>query len=344
MTDEPDYQSVFNPSQAAYTPTETSAYGLAAIEDIRNKKDKAIGIGLDFMEDYFAPVRPGQVAGIVGQTSHYKSALLHLMEHAAAKQISDQGRTGEVVIHVSVEEGVEEQAFLEFARYSNEDAGKLARGEVNDWDELVKVSYKVSGVPIFRIGDSLARSKNMQTLHMSNIFTAISFIIQEFKVKPAMIAVDYLQALPKDIDGTSDDDSQRRLQVRRDAYRCRQMSTYFSAPVWVACQAKQVLATTVSEKGNPLMIPGMYDINESADVAQRFDRLISTWLPSRSYPIGTKLKIGQDDILVTDNLLFIKVNKQRGGLPAGRVFICEIDFRTNLIKPRVGNNVNLFGE
>jgi hypothetical protein len=69
-------------------------------------------------------------------------------------------------------------------------------------------------------------------------------------------------------------------------------------------------------------------------VSQRFDRLIATWLPARTYPIGTKLKVGQEEILVTDNLLFIKVNKQRGGLPAGRIFICEIDFSKNIIRPR----------
>ena len=335
MADETPYHDLFDPSKAAYTPSETSAYGLKAIEEIRDKKDKAINLGLEFMEEYFAPVRPGQVAGVVGQTSYYKSGLLHLIEHKAASQIRAQGREGEAVIHVSVEEGIEEQAFLEFARNSGEDAGKLANGEVRDWEELVKVSYKVADVPIFRIGDSLERSKHMQPLHMSNIFLAIAYVIEAFKVRPALISIDYLQALPKDVDIVKTaDDSQRRLQVRRDAYRCRQMSTYFSAPVWVACQAKQQLANVVSDKGNPLLIPGMYDINESADVSQRFDRLIATWLPARTYPIGTKLRVGQEDIIVTDNLLFIKVNKQRGGLPAGRIFICEIDFKTNNIFPR----------
>lgn len=337
MADENVYHEVFFPEKAAYTPSETSAYAVKAIIDIRDKKDRAIGVGLDFMEDYFAPVRPGQVAGIVGQTSHYKSGFLHHLEHKAAEQLLEQGRSGEAIIHVSLEEGIEEQAFLEFARRSGEDAGKLANGDVADWDNLIKISYDVSGIPIFRIGDSLERSKDIQTLNMTNIFTTIGFIIKEFNVKPALIALDYLQALPKDISVGGEDEAQRRLQVRRDAYKCRQMSTLFSSPVWVACQAKQQLGTVANDRGNQLLVPGMYDINESADVAQRFDRLLSLWLPARSYPIGTKLKLGREEIEVYENLLFIKVNKQRGGLPAGRIYISEIDFRTNEISIRQRN-------
>lgn len=327
MADHP-YSELFEPSNAVYTPSEVSAYGLELIESIRDRKDRAIGIGIPFLEDYFAPLVPGQVAGIVGQTSHYKSALLHLIEHKTAEQLVRQSRENEVVIHVSVEEGIEEQAFLEFARYGGEDAGKLARGIVSDWNNLVKVSYTIAGVPIFRIGDSIKRSEKVQQMHLSNVMKSIDFIQKEFKVTPAMITIDYLQALPLDSEYKSmDDDSQRRLQVRRDAYRIRQMSIRFNSPVWVACQAKQILANK-----DAVLIPGMYDIQESADVAQRFDRLIGVWLPARSYPVGTRLKIGGEEIQVTDDLFIIRVNKQRGGLPAGKIFVCRINYSNNSVE------------
>lgn len=329
-------QDTFEPKFASYTPPEVAAYGLEAVKSVHDNKDRALSIGIPGLQEYFAAVRPGQVAGVVGQTSHYKSGFLHYIEHSAARQIMENKREGEAIIHISAEEGIEEQAFLEFARYGKEDVGELANGNVKNWDELFSVSYMVSEVPIFRIGDSIKRSKHMQLMHISNIIKTVSFIENEFKVKPAMICIDYLQALPLDVEYKHrEDDSQRRLQVRRDAYRIRQMSTMFNCPVWVACQAKQVLGAYSGDKGPTILIPGMYDINESADVAQRFDRLISTWLPSRSYPVGTILKIGNNAIEVTDDLLFIKVNKQRGGLPAGRVFMLEIEFATNTIRQRL---------
>jgi hypothetical protein len=294
------------------------------------------------VEDYFVPVMAGQVAGIVGQTSHYKSGLMHFLEHKAAQQLVEQNRENECIIHVSVEESVEEQAFLEFARYGHEEAGQLAKGEVQDWESLIKLSYTVAGVPIFRVGDSLERSDKMQVMHLTNIMKTIDFIIKEFKVKPALIGIDYLQALPMDVDIKKvEDDSQRRLQVRSDAYRIRKMAVKYTCPLWVAAQAKQQLANVDKNGSNPILIPGMYDIQESADVAQRFDRLLGLWLPARTYPIGTKIKIGNYQLEVTEDLLFVKVNKQRGGLPAGRVFICQINFANNTIEPRTGPQMEL---
>ncbi len=334
MSDQQPYDEIFNASDASYSPPEVSAYGLQAIIDIRDKKDRALPVGINGLDDYVAPIRPGQVAGVVGQTSHYKSGFLHLLEHSAALQLSKQGRDGECIIHVSVEECIEEQAFLEFARDGEEDAGHLANGDVRDWDRLVGVAYEVAQVPIFRIGDSLKRSDRIQPMHLTNVTRAVQYIKEQFRMQPAMISIDYLQALPVDTEYRHmEDDTQRRLQVRRDAYRCRQMSVMFECPVWVACQAKQMLGSmsTGVGRGSPLLIPGTYDINESADVAQRFDRLLATWLPYRSYPLGTVLKVGGEEIHVAPNLLFIKVNKQRGGLPSGRLFQCTVDFLTNAI-------------
>jgi hypothetical protein len=258
-------------------------------------------------------------------------------------QLKNQGRENAGIVHVSLEEDVEEQAFLEFARRSEEDAGKLARGDVKDWDKLVKVSYDISGIPIFRIGDSLERAEFMQPLYLANVKKALNFIRAEFRIELALIVIDYLQSIPLDPHASAfEGEFQRRLQVRNDAYTIRKMSVFYNSPIWVACQAKQVLGVLADPKKGPaLLIPGMYDINESADVAQKFDRLFGIWLPSRSYPVGTKIKVGTETIEVTENLCFLKVIKQRGGLPAGRVWICDIDFRTNDIAVR--NTTNAYG-
>jgi hypothetical protein len=295
-----------------------------------------MSIGIELLKDYFAPLRPGQVAGIVGQTSHYKSGLLHLIEHEGVKQLEEQKREDEAIIHVSVEECVEEQAFLEFARGTEEEASKLANGQVKDWDKLIRISYEAGKHPIYYVGDSLGRSDDIPALYMTNIIRAIRHIVDQFGVRVAMIGVDYLQAIPADPElRKMDFETQRRLQVRSDAYRLRQMASQFTCPVWVAAQAKQRLEGFSDQpKGPVLYIPGMYDVNESADVPQRFDRMIATWLPCRTYPIGTKIKIGRVELVVEENLLLIKVNKQRGGLPAGRVFVCEIEYRSNTIIPK----------
>jgi hypothetical protein len=259
---------------------------------------------------------------------------LHSIEHEGAKQLIEQKRDDEILVHVSVEEGVEEQAFLEFARYSNEDAGKLARGDVQDWDKLEESAVYVGNIPIYRLGDSLARAEDMPHLYLSNMVRSLKYLKEEmlsWKPQIAGIFFDYLQAFPIDPEiRKTEAANQRRLQVRSDIYRLRQAAAYFKCPVYVAVQAKQILTGATP----PVMLPGMYDGNESADIAQRCDRIISLWMPKHTNAIGDTITTkGEYTFMVAENHLMIKVVKQRGGLPSGRSWLCRVDFARNTIAP-----------
>jgi hypothetical protein len=45
------------------------------------------------------------------------------------------------------------------------------------------------------------------------------------------------------------------------------------------------------------------------------------------------IQVGKKWVKVEENVLFIKVNKQRGGLPSGATWLCRIDFARNEIAP-----------
>lgn len=325
--------SEFDPKTAVYTPMQVSAYGVEAIKAARDNAMRGLGINIADVRDYFAPVMPGQVCAIIAQTSQYKSGFLHFIEHEAAKQLQREGRDNEILIHVSVEECVEEQAFLEFARISSEDPGKLARGEVQNWDLLMDVAIKVGNIPIYRIGDSLARAEDMPNLYMSNMIRSIQTLAEElldWKPRVAGLFFDYLQAFPIDPEiNKVGGDQKRRLQVRSDIYRLRQAAAYFKCPVYVAVQAKQILDGAKP----PIMLPGIYDGEESSSIAQRCDRVITLWMPKQTHHIGELIQHDSFYFTVEENILWIKVAKQRGGLPSGKTFPCRIDFRTNTIAP-----------
>lgn len=330
MTEKP-----FDPASAIYTPQQVATYGVEAVKNARDNKARGIGIGIAQIQDYFAPLMPGQVCAIIGQTSHYKSGLLHLIEHQAAKQLTADGRDDEILVHVSVEECVEEQSFLEFARESGEDAGSLARGHVQDWDKLMLASIRVGVIPIYRIGDSLARADDMPNLYMSNMIRAIQTLrddVLDWHPKIAGLFFDYLQAFPIDPEIRSTGGPRgdhRRLQVRDDVYRLRKAAAHFACPVFIAVQAKQNLEGAHP----PAMLPGIYDGEESSSIAQRFDRIITIWMPKMTNDIGDSLNVGSQNFLCADNQIVIKVAKQRGGLPSGKMWLCGIDFKTNNIAP-----------
>lgn len=327
----------FSPASAIYTPPEVATLGRQAVEFYRTNKARGLGIHIADLEKYFAPLMPGQVCAVIAQTSHYKSGLLHFIEHRAAEQLVEQDRKDEILVHVSVEECIEEQAFLEFARYTGESAGDIARGEVQDWSKLEAAATRVCGVPIFRIGDSLARAEDAPNLYLSNMVRAIRHLAESgnvlsYKPKIAGIFFDYLQAFPIDPEHKdAQRNDQRRLQVRSDMYRIRRAAAYFQCPTWVAVQAKQHL----DGANPPIMLPGVYDGEESSSIAQRCDRVLTLWMPARTHTVGEYISKGDLSFRVAPNTLFIKVAKQRGGLPAGRVFKCHVDFNRNLIAPEI---------
>lgn len=323
----------FDPKTAVYTPQQVATYGIEAVKAARDNAARGLGVNIAEIRDYFAPVMPGQVCAIIAQTSHYKSGFLHFIEHQAAQQLIAEGRENEILVHVSVEEGVEEQAFLEFARESDEEAGRLARGHCQDWDKLLAASIKVGNVPIYRIGDSLARAEDMPELYLSNMIRAIRELsedVLDWKPKIAGLFFDYLQAFPIDPEiKQNSSDAQRRLQVRSDIFRLRQAAAYYKCPVYVAVQAKQHL----DGANPPIMLPGIYDGEESSSIAQRCDRIITLWMPKQTHPVGTQITAGNFNFKVEENMLWIKIAKQRGGLPSGKSWLCRVDFRRNLIAP-----------
>lgn len=326
----------FEPDSAIYTPSEVANYGVKAVENARDNTARGIAIPMTEIGEYMPPVLPGQICAVIAQTSNYKSGFLHFVEHAAASALREQGREDEILVHISTEECVEEQAFLEFARYGQEDAGRLARGECQDWDRLMSAHAQATMDPIYRIGDSLARADKMPDLYLSNMVRAIKYLRDDllgWKPKIAGLFFDYLQAFPIDPEvRTASVDAHRRLQVRQDVYRLRQAAVFFDCPVFVAVQAKQHL-----EGANPpFMLPGIYDGEETSTVGQRFDRIITLWMPKMTHPVGSYIEHPKKmdlSFTVEENMLWLKVCKQRGGLPSGKTWRCRVDFTHNTITP-----------
>lgn len=329
-----DETSEFNPKTAIYTPGQTATYGLNAVKQSKETFDSGVGITIPIAEirDYVPPVLPGQIMAIIAQTSNYKSGMLHFIEHQSATDMAMKGEKGHILIHVSVEECIEEQAYLELARDSGEDAGDLARGIVQDWSKLEQSAVRIGDIPIYRIGDSLARADDMPLLYISNMIKAIDALVAgdvlDWRPKVAGIFFDYLQAFPIDPEFRSESrDQQRRLQVRSDIYRLRQLSRKYMCPVIVAVQAKQHLDGAHA----PIMLPGQYDGEESASIAQRCDRIVTLWMPKSTTNVGESIVTKDGSFVVQDNQLWIKVAKQRGRLPSGKVWRCIINYQNNTI-------------
>jgi hypothetical protein len=325
----------FRPSEVVYTPPEATALAIDATERTIKHAERAMSVNIPIVKDYFAPVMPGQVAVILGQSSNFKSGLVRYIEREAAFDLVDQGRDNEVIVHISTEEVIEEQVYHQFSEKIGVSAGDIARGMVSDMDRLNAAAEYVEGIPIYRIGSSLARPQFHRYLYLSNIIRALQYLqenLHDRKLRIAGLFFDYLQAFPIDPEVKSASvDKRRRLQVREDMYRLKDAAAYFGCPVWVAVQAKQLLNGNPSQK---MYIPGMYDGEETSSIAQRADRMISLWMPKQTgLTIGTVQRYRDIEYPVLENLLWMKVLKQRGGLPSGKTWPSLVDFNRNRIRP-----------
>lgn len=322
--------SDWDPSSAVYSPSEVSTYGVKHVEEMRDGKAKAVRFPISGIDSYFAPLLPGQVCGIIAQTSNMKSGFMHFWERQLARQLTGAGRK-EVIVHISVEEGVEEQALLAMQQESGQDAAELMQGNVESWEDLRFAATRLMDIPIWRVGDSVARAEYMPQLHLSNIMRSLKAMKESFDepVEIAAIFLDYIQALPFDPEiAKTPSAEQRRLQVRSDVYRCRQMAALYRCPCIIAIQAKQQLA------GRPhdgFDLPGTYDGEETSSIAQRLDRVWSQWLVKTTKTPDDTVEFGGKEIKVSENLMFGRVCKQRGRLPAGRIFPLFVDYARNQI-------------
>lgn len=315
-----------------YSPHEVGMVGYKQAQ--RAAEHSQFGIELDIkgtlpsIKEYVAPLLPWEICAIQAQTSNGKTYFTNWWERKIAEQLKRQGRE-EIIIHVSLEESIEAMAFQDYGRLLNANPSDFARGAYTDWKKMQWAMGKIDQTPIWRLGDSSERPQDAPELHLTNIYKAIQELVSGevtgSPLKPAVVIVDYLQALPIDSENKEvGKREQRRLQVSNDVFRLRAMTTHLNCPIIVPLQAKQ----TLEGNNEPYMIPGTYDGMETSAIATRFDRIFSLWMPKTSYLIGQTVfnKEKQPVFTVAENQAFFKVNKQRGGLPAGRVWELKIDF------------------
>lgn len=315
-----------------YSPNDMTNLGIEQSE--KAAEFSQFGIELDIpgtnpaIKDYFAPLLPWEICAVQAQTSNGKTMFTNWWIRKIAEQLKRQNRD-EVILWVSLEETIEAMAYSELGRILQVRPADIARGSYQDKQKLLWAKMQIDGINIWRIGNSSETPDDAPKLTLSNVWRSAKELIDGgvtgSKWKPAVMVVDYLQILPIDPEfAKAKHEQQRRLQVDADVERLRKMTSSLKSPIIVPLQAKQEL------QGNnpPYMIPGTYDGVETSGIATRFDRMISLWLPKTSYPVGTTVsnKDKTQFLSVKEDQAFLKVNKQRGGLPAGMVWELRVDY------------------
>jgi len=304
--------------EAVFTSREVSKLTVQEIERRRDNPRAGIDTGIPLLDDDLNPLRPGQLVCILGRPSNYKSGVMQVIARNATQQIE----ADEIILYVTWEQSVEEHGLIELAATSRIDASKMARGELSEteWKELMKAAVKRGLTPLWLVGHSSQAGKRRPRLSMTDLGAALEYIVDEMEVKPRLILLDYLQRIRPDNGGS------QREKMMGIVDRAKDMALAFNVPVILGTQAGR----QVDER--KWKLPMMADGQETSNLEQSADVMLSVWMPKTSEMLGDTVGVNPQ-LEVTEDLLYLSLLKQKFGI-APRTYALKVEPAINEITRR----------
>lgn len=294
------------PKDVVFAPQTVSVNSYQTIEERQKNPRLGISTGIPGVDQYLNPHRPGELRVVLGYTSNYKSGLMNYIARNAARSINaDQAADNHCVITVTWEQSIEEQGITDLAQLSDVSITKMMRGELDapSWSKLRKAAVERGGLPWWLIGHSNQANARRPRLSMSDLATAIAFLIDTQGVKPDLIVLDYLQRIRREGDA-----GEARMQFVEIVDRCKDMALAFNVPVLLGSQAGRAVKTRTWQ------LPQVEDAQETSNLEQSADSLLSVWMPKQSFPDGQVIEYGTLRLVVNPNLLVLGILKQKFGI------------------------------
>lgn len=294
------------------------------VEERRQNPSAGVQTGIPELDEYFLPLRPGQLATIIGRPSNYKSGLGQFIARHNANEIVRLGLDdSQYVAYLTWEQAVEEMTLYELAQATGQDASQLEQGRVNDWNELMFAATRRGTVPFWIFGHSITRRRQRPRMTMRDAEESLYFVEDNWGLRPRLIILDYLQRIAPEPGRQSSD---IRIQMIDNVDRAKDLGLAMGCPVLLLSQAGRQVDT------RQVKLPNMGDSQETSNAEQSSDRILTVWMPKTSEPVGAPLPdVLGIPLVVTENLLLVSVPKQKMG-PAGRVIPFLIEPGLNKIR------------
>ena len=289
-----------------FSPQNVAVSAYQVIEDRQRNPRLGVTTGIAGVDQYLNPHRPGELRVVLGYTSNYKTGLMNYIARNAARSISaDEAADNHCVITVTWEQSIEEQGITDLAQLSDVSITKMMRGELDapSWSKLRKAAVERGGLPWWLIGHSNQAGSRRPRLSMTDLANAVAYLIDTQDVKPELIVLDYLQRIKRE-----GDTGEARLQFMDIVDRAKDMALAYNVPVMLGSQAGRSVKTRVWQ------LPQVEDAQETSNLEQSADSLLSVWMPKQSYPEGQIIEYGSLKLIVNPNLLVLGIMKQKFGI------------------------------
>ena len=227
-----------------------------------------------------------------------------------ARRIKDAGEAGrKVVVTFTWEQSIEEQGIVDISQIVQIPTDRMMRGELDpgEWQTLHRGAVERGALPWWLVGHSVESKERRPRLTMTDVYAAMAHVVDVQHVAPALVVLDYLQRMP--LENSRRD---HRIQFMEMVDAAKDLALAFHAPVLLGTQAgRQVQSRTwrLQQKD---------DSQETSNLEQSADKMLSVWMPKNDYPTGQRLEYGDSAFTVTENLLVVGLLKQKFG-PAPKI-------------------------
>jgi hypothetical protein len=289
---------------------------------------RTLALDLPELRDYFVPMLPGNSCALIGQSSNFKTGLMRMWINSEAERLTNIGRRASI-ISIHTEETLEDVMMQEVVRVADVDMRLLVTGRLTDLNPVKMALSYLGTTPIIRIAYSNGNIPEKPTLNMTNIARCVAFACKTFEITDiAGMWLDYLQAMANE-DTLQPGEDQFRIRVRNNVFGWRRLLQHYACAGVLGVQATTDLRFAYSKT---LLIPGLYDGQETSAIGQHSQRVISVGMPKMWPNVQSPLQFYDHSYKVTDDLVFIRVCKQQGNLPSGKVFVFKIDYKKHWLK------------
>ena len=288
----------FDARVLVHTPAEMMTEMVQWAEDIQ--RDPGVQFGIPAIDKVVVPMRPGNLTCVLARPGHAKTSLLVYLARLEAQRILERGTEDhEIVVYTTWEQTSEELTTMlmtdKSVTYSDVVWGRA------DVEEIKRRAVKGARNPIWIIGHGISRAGlNMPRMSPDLVLSAIETIEQDHGRKPTLLLFDYLQLIPTRVA------KERVQQVTEMPILLKELSNRIGVPAAAAVQASRDVDT------RKIQIPEMSDAQWASSIEQTADKVFGLWRPIKSFEETDTVEVGNKTYPVTENLLVIRLLKQRG--------------------------------
>lgn len=313
-----------------FSPQQIGSQSIALLTERKDARQPGVETGIGTLDNWFLPMRPGEMIGVLGFTSNGKSSLMSWIarQHAAKIRKRQDGSKG-IVLSVTWEQSVEEQGVVDIAQIAGINVSSLMRGDGSiDWNEVTRASVRRSQIPWWWIGHSVLDNSKRPRMDMETLREVIDRLVDREGLVIELLVLDYLQRIP----------GRKAIRERRERFvdivdDVKDLALSVGAPVMLGSQAGRQV------KDRAWQMPLIDDAQETSNFEQSCDKMLACFYPKTSNPVGTTISDGGSEYQVTDNLFIVGLLKQKFG-PANINVPLHLDPARNIITPMERVNLN----